>query len=100
MTLGKYEALDEAILSFIADAKAATGRNGVKATQGEMMNHQAISAQAQRLAIADQTQRPVGSVGKPSFRFVDGRLQALKRAGKIRYLGAGMGWATVEKRKL
>lgn len=100
MTLGKYEALDEAILSFIADAKAATGRNGVKATQGEMMNHQAISAQAQRLAIADQTQRPVGSVGKPSFRFVDGRLQALKRAGKIRHLGAGMGWATVEKRKL
>jgi hypothetical protein len=99
MTLGKYEALDEAILSFIADTKAATGRNGVKATQGEMMNHQAISAQAQRLAISANKDLRIPAM-KPSFRFVDGRLQALKRAGKIRYLGAGMGWATVEKRKL
>jgi hypothetical protein len=98
MTTGKYDELDRAILSFIGDTKAATGRNGVKATAGEMMQHQPILQETVLLSIemGDVFSRDF----KQPFRFLDGRLQALKRAGKIRFIGPGAGWAPVEKAKL
>lgn len=98
MTTAKYDELDRAILSFIGDTKAATGRNGVKAMAAEMMGCPPISRETQRLSIATG---PI-SLGdhKPPFRFLDSRLQALKRAGKIRYSGARDGWVLVERPKL
>jgi hypothetical protein len=97
MTTGKYDELDRAILSFMGDTKAATGRNGVKATAGEMMQHQPICQKTARLSIA--TGHVSSNDHKPPLRFLDGRLQALKRAGKIRFSG-GYGWVLVEKAKL
>ena len=98
VTPGKYDELDHAILTFIGDTKAATGRNGVKAMAAEMMGYQPIQRETARLSI--ETGPVSGDGHKPPFRFLDGRLQALKRAGKIRYSGARDGWAMVERRKL
>lgn len=97
MTTAKYDELDQAILAFIGDTKAATGRNGVKAMAAEMMGYPPISRETQRLSIATS---PYRNYQKPSFRFLDSRLQALKRAGKIRYSGACDGWVMVERPKL
>lgn len=94
----KYKQLDEAILSFIGDTKAATGRNGVKAMSVEMMGHQPIQRETARLST--ETGPVFSHDHRPPFRVLDGRLQALKRAGKIRYSGARDGWAMVERRKL
>jgi hypothetical protein len=98
VTTAKYDELDRAILAFIGDTKAATGRNGVKAMAAEMVSHQPIQQETTRLSIATG---PI-SIGdhKPPFRFLDSRLQALKRAGKIRYSGARDGWVLVERPKL
>jgi hypothetical protein len=97
MTTGKYDELDLAILAFIGNTKAATGRSGTKATAMEMMAHQPIQQETARLSIA--TGHVSHNDHKPPFRFLDGRLQALKRAGKIRFI-SGHGWVLVEKAKL
>lgn len=34
---------------------------------------------------------------KPSWRFVDARLQALRKKGAIRYAGQQLGWACVKE---
>ena len=97
----KYEQLDKAILAFIGNTKAATDRSGAKATaMVEMMAHQSIQQETKRLSI--ETGTVIFSRGyKPPFRFLDSRLQALKRAGKICFIGGpGAGWALVEKAKL
>lgn len=33
---------------------------------------------------------------KPAWRFIDARLQALRKAGKIEWLGAKKGWSACE----
>ena len=33
---------------------------------------------------------------KPAWRFIDSRLQALRKAGKIEWLGAKKGWSACE----
>ena len=35
---------------------------------------------------------------KPSWRFVDSRLQALRKAGKIRFVGPKEGWVVVQQK--
>jgi hypothetical protein len=98
VTPGKYDDLDHAILTFIGNPKAATGLRGAKATAGEMMSYTSIALEAGRLAI--ETGPVSSSDHKPAFRFLDGRLQALKRAGKIRYSGPRDGWEMVKRRTL
>lgn len=78
-----YTALDAAILKVIEDIIASG-----QAAQFWRIERRVI---AHSRPLADEhIQRP-GRAAKDPWRFVDGRLQALKRAGKIRFVGGA--WA-------
>ena len=77
MTRHDYTVLDAAILDAIA-----FGKSDFTQIQG----HCATNDEAARLEAADKTKTRANCyIRKPANRFIDARLQALRRAGKIVY---------------
>ena len=83
-----YSALDGQLLAAIKSGKRFLG----SITFGEVM------AEVKKLEAAhngDMSQRDWKY--KPAWRFIDARLQALRKAGKIEWFGAKAGWYPVQK---
>lgn len=69
-----YTTLDAAIMAAITAGQGQVGFASIVGTR----------------AVRDEARRLEDAHGhKPAFRFVDGRLQALRKAGRIRFSGAG-----------
>ena len=83
-----YTALDREILKAIESGKRYSG----EITCAEVL------LEAKKLEAAHNVHTPLGhSTYKPAWRFIDQRLQALRKAGKIEWLGAKKGWCPVKK---
>ena len=83
-----YTALDSQLLAAIKSGKRFSG----SITCAEVM------VEAKKLEAAHNVYTPLGHwTYKPSYRFIDARLQALRKAGKIEWLGAKKGWCPVKK---
>lgn len=83
-----YTALDGQLLAAIKSGKRFSG----DITCNEVMQ------EAKKLEVAHNgALSPSHWKYKPSYRFIDARLQALRKAGKIEWLGAKKGWCTVKK---
>lgn len=83
-----YTALDREILKAIESGKRFSG----DITCAEVMQ------EAKKLEAAHNGgMSPSHWKYKPSYRFIDARLQALRKAGKIEWLGAKKGWCVAKK---
>lgn len=77
--MSQYEKLDYLIVEEIKGG----------ASKFEAINAGAVKEEAERLNNEDQKVR--GHAAKPVFRFIDNRLQVLRKRGLIEY-GKGRGW--------
>lgn len=83
-----YTALDREILKAIESGKRFLG----SITCAEVMQ------EAKKLEAAHNGDMlPTDWKYKPAWRFIDSRLQALRKAGKIEWLVAKEGWCPVKK---
>ena len=83
-----YQKLDAELLKAIGSGKRFSG----DITCAEVMQ------EAKKLEVAHNgAMSPSHWKYKPSYRFIDARLQALRKAGKIEWLGAKKGWCPVKK---
>lgn len=83
-----YTALDSQLLAAIKSGKRFLG----SITCAEVM------VEAKKLEVAHNgAMSPNHSQYKPAWRFIDARLQALRKAGKIEWTGAKKGWCPVKK---
>lgn len=83
-----YTALDSQLLAAIKSGKSYSG----EITCAEVL------LEAKKLEAAHNGDMPPGHWKyKPAWRFIDSRLQALRKAGKIEWLGVKKGWCPVKK---
>lgn len=47
-------------------------------------------------SVCGEACRLAALTGREDFRVIDGRLQALKRTGKIKFIKGGIGWQVLE----
>jgi hypothetical protein len=80
-----YTTLDAEILKRIRESSAPVGFSA-------LFNWGPIKLEAERLSAAQQLQTKGREIKQP-FRFVDARLQALRKAGKIEPHRSPSGWA-------
>lgn len=73
-----YTELDAAILARIGDAGRPVGFNAILGCNS-----------VDRLSLGPASTDDAKRAGKPAWRFVDARLQALRKAGKIKSTPAG-----------
>ncbi|MDO5947156.1 hypothetical protein [Burkholderia cepacia] len=94
--MSKYETLDQLILERIG-ATPAPGLLTPAAPVAFLLisANPAISAESERLAQIEKAEVRHGKSSAPGWRIIDRRLQALRKAGKIR--STGKGWMRVSE---
>lgn len=80
-----YTKLDAAILGHI---------KSIGPVSFTRMQVGSVREEAEKLSAA---RAPFSTHYKPAWRFIDGRLQALRKAGKIRYQRKPEGWSLTTK---